>query len=81
MSRFRDEQLDAEDIPSAFHFEDLVHPCADPFERFGVGYAPDEQDLLRRADAGLVLEHQVVDIANAVSDANASGEEDNGAVR
>ena len=75
------EELDAEHLTAVFETQDLIHPLADPLQRFGSRDGPDEQDLLGGAGSERVLGKQLMGIADAVGDADTAGEHDHCAVR
>ena len=76
----RDEKLDAEHIPPPIQGQDLAHPRPDPLEVFGRLDDPDEQDAARGHGAVREALDQRADVGDLVGDADAAGEEDDGAV-
>lgn len=75
-----DEQLDAQDVAAFVHGQDGRHPGADPLEVFGRADDPDEHDFARGDGAGRVAGDEVAHVRDLVRDADAAGEEHDGAV-
>ncbi len=75
-----DEELDAQDVAAARHGEDGGHPGADPLEVVGGADDPDEEDAARGDGAGGVPGKEGPHEGELVADADAGGEEHDGAV-
>lgn len=75
-----DEQLNAEDVAAFVHGQDGRHPRADPLEVFGRADHPDENDFARGDGAGRVPGDEVAHVGDLMGDADAAGEEQDGAV-
>lgn len=75
-----DEELDAQDVAAFVHGQDGGHPGPDPLEVFGRADDPDEDDLAGGDGASGVAGHEVAHVGDLVRDADAAGEEHDGAV-
>ncbi len=75
-----DEEPDAQDVAAARHGEDGGHPGADPLEVAGGADDPDEEDTARGDGAGGVAREEGPHRWELVADADAGGEEQDGAV-
>lgn len=60
--------------------EDIGHPGADPLEVFGALDGPDEAEAADGGRAGRVGGDEGADVREVVGDADAGGEEEEGAV-
>lgn len=79
-ARARDEELDAQDVAPARHAEHGRHPGPDPLEVVGRADDPDEEDAPGGDGAGGVARDEVPRQGHLVRDADAGGEEHDGAV-
>lgn len=80
IARSGDEQHDAQNFAPAVHRQDTCHPGPDPLEVFGGLDDPDEGHAAGGHGAVGVALDQVADEGDVVGDADAAGEEENGAV-
>ena len=80
VSGSRNKQDDAEDVAAAFHRENAGHPRTDPLEMFGGLDDPDEGDSASSDGSLRVSSDEMLDEGDLVRDADASGEEEDGAV-
>ena len=76
----RNEKLDTQDISPLIESQDLAHPGPDPLEVFGRLDDPDEQNSTRGHGAGREARDERADVGDLVGDADAAGEENDGAV-